>query len=103
MRLSKGFIPTLKEDPAGAEVISHRIMLKGGMVRLLAAGVYSYLPFLWKCLLKAQQIIREEMNAIGGQEFHYPALNPVDLWDETGRNSDFGAEETDGKKRKRNE
>ena len=69
MRLTKGFIPTLKEDPSGAEVISHRIMLKGGMVRLLAAGVYSYLPFLWRCLLKAQQIIREEMDAIGGQEF----------------------------------
>jgi prolyl-tRNA synthetase len=90
MRLTKGFIPTLKEDPSGAEVISHRIMLKGGMVRLLAAGVYSYLPFLWRCLLKAQQIIREEMDAIGGQEFLFPALNPLDLWDETGRNADFG-------------
>ena len=88
--MTKGFIPTLKEDPSGAEVISHRIMLKGGMVRLLAAGVYSYLPFLWKCLLKVQQIIREEMNAIGGQEFLFPALNPLDLWDETGRNADFG-------------
>lgn len=90
MRFSRGFIPTLKEDPAGAEVTSHRIMLKGGMVRLLAAGIYSYLPFLWKSLLKAQQIIREEMNAIGGQEFLFPALNPIDLWDETGRNDDFG-------------
>ncbi|MFC1627806.1 proline--tRNA ligase [Gemmatimonadota bacterium] len=90
MRLSTCFIPTLKEDPADAEVVSHRVMLKGGMVRPLAAGLYSYLPFLWKSLLKAMQIIREEMNAIGGQEFHFPALNPIDLWDETGRNEDFG-------------
>ncbi len=90
MRLSRSFIPTLKEDPSDAEVLSHRIMLRGGMVRLLAAGVYSYLPFIWRVMLKATQIIREEMNAIGGQEFHYPALNPLDLWDETGRNADFG-------------
>ncbi len=90
MRLSRSFIPTLKEDPADAEVLSHRVMMRGGMVRLLAAGVYSYLPLLWRVLLKAMQIIREEMNAIGGQEFHYPALNPLDLWDETGRNADFG-------------
>ncbi len=90
MRLSTSFIPTLKEDPSDAEVVSHRVMLKGGMVRLLAAGLYSYLPFLWKSLLKAMQIIREEMNAIGGQEFHFPALHPIDLWDETGRNEDFG-------------
>jgi prolyl-tRNA synthetase len=65
-------------------------MLKGGLIRLLAAGVYSYLPLLWRSLLKVQAIIRQEMNAIGGQEFHYPALNPQDLWDETGRNADFG-------------
>lgn len=90
MRLSTAFIPTLKETPSDAEVVSHRVMLKGGMVRLLAAGLYSYLPFLWKSLLKAMQIIREEMNAIGGQEFHFPALHPIDLWDETGRNEDFG-------------
>ena len=64
MRLSTAFIPTLKETPADAEVASHRIMLKGGMVRPLAAGIYSYLPFLWRSLLKIQQIIREEMNAI---------------------------------------
>lgn len=90
MRLRTAFIPTLKENPADAEVASHRIMLKGGFVRLLAAGVYSYLPFFWRSLLKVQAIVREEMNAIGGQEFFLPALNPQDLWDETGRNADFG-------------
>jgi prolyl-tRNA synthetase len=90
MRLSTAFIPTLKENPSDAEVASHRLMLKGGLIRLLAAGVYSYLPLLWRSLLKVQAIIRQEMNAIGGQEFHYPALNPQDLWDETGRNADFG-------------
>ncbi len=90
MRLNTAFIPTLKQDPSDAEVDSHRIMLKGGMVRQLAAGVYSYLPFFWKSLLKVQRIIREEMDAIGGQELHMPALNPQELWDETGRTSDFG-------------
>jgi prolyl-tRNA synthetase len=90
MRLSKAFIPTLKETPSDAEVVSHRVMLRAGMVRPLAAGVYSYLPLLWRALLKAQAIIRREMNAIGGQEFQLPALNPQDLWDETGRNADFG-------------
>ena len=90
MRLKTAFIPTLKENPADAEVASHRIMLKGGFVRLLAAGIYSYLPVFWKSLLKIQAIVREEMNAIGGQEFFLPALNPQDLWDETGRNADFG-------------
>jgi prolyl-tRNA synthetase len=90
MRLSSAFIPTLKEIPSDAEVVSHRVMLKGGMVRLLAAGIYSHLPLMWRVILKAQAIIRQEMNAIGGQEFHLPALNPQDLWDETGRNADFG-------------
>lgn len=90
MRLDNAFIPTLKQDPSDAEVDSHRLMLKGGMVRQLAAGVYSYLPFFWRSLLKVQQIIREEMDAIGGQELYMPALNPQELWDETGRTGDFG-------------
>ncbi len=85
MRLSKAFIPTLKEIPADANIPSHQLMLRSGMLRQLTAGVYSYLPLGYKAMLKAMQIVREEMNAIGGQEFYLPALNPESLWMETGR------------------
>jgi prolyl-tRNA synthetase len=85
MRWSEFFIPTLREDPADAEVISHRLLLRAGLVRQLAAGIYSYLPLAQRVILKIEQIAREEMNRIGGQEFYLPALNPRELWEETGR------------------
>ncbi len=85
MYWSKLFIPTLREDPAEAEVASHRLMLRAGYVRQLAAGVYSYLLLAQRSLLKIQKIIREEMEAIGAQEMHLPALNPADVWQESGR------------------
>lgn len=85
MYWSKLFIPTLREVPAEAEVASHRLMLRAGYVRQLAAGVYSYLLLAQRSLLKIQKIIREEMEAIGAQEMHLPALNPADIWQESGR------------------
>lgn len=85
MRWSQLFIPTLREDPADAEVASHRLLLRAGYIRQLSAGVYSYLYLGQRTALKIQQIIREEMNAIGGQEFFLPALNPGELWQQTGR------------------
>lgn len=92
MRLSNAFLPTLKEVPSDAVVTSHRLMLRAGLIRPLLAGVYSYLPFGWLAALRAIEIIREEMNRIGGQEFLLPALNPAELWDETGRREGFGPE-----------
>ncbi|MEX1277283.1 MAG: proline--tRNA ligase [Bacteroidota bacterium] len=85
MRFSKGFIPTQKEIPADATIPSHQLMLRAGLMRQLTAGVYVYLPLGYKAMLKAMEIVRQEMNAIGGQEFHLPALNPESLWIQTGR------------------
>jgi prolyl-tRNA synthetase len=85
MRWSQFFIPTLREDPADAEVVSHRLLLRAGLVRQLAAGIYSYLPLAWRVMTRIQNIIREEMNAVGGQEFLLPALNPREIWEESGR------------------
>jgi prolyl-tRNA synthetase len=85
MRFSKSFIPTQKETPADASIPSHQLMLRAGLMRQLTAGVYSFLPLGYRAMLKAMQIVREEMNAIGGQEFHFPALNPESLWIQTGR------------------
>lgn len=90
MRLSKYFIPTLKETPSDAVIPSHQLMLRGGMIRPLGAGVYSFLPLGYRIVKKVMQIIREEMDAIGGQEVHLPALNPLELWEETGRVKAFG-------------
>jgi len=90
MKLSKYFVPTLKEVPADATVTSHILMLRAGMIRMLSAGIYSFLPVGYLVVRKIAQIIREEMNAIGGQEFHLPALNPKEIWDETGRVEAFG-------------
>ena len=90
MRLSKYFIPTLKEIPSDALIPSHQLMLRAGMIRPLGAGVYSFLPLGYKIMKKVMDIIRDEMDAIGGQEFHLPALNPIELWEETGRVKSFG-------------
>ena len=85
MRWSKLFIPTLRENPAEAEVVSHQLLVRGGYIRQLAAGVYSHLFLSQRALLKITAIVREEMNAIGAQEFLLPALNPAEVWQESGR------------------
>ncbi|MEJ5351013.1 MAG: proline--tRNA ligase [Melioribacteraceae bacterium] len=90
MRLSKSFVPTLKEVPAEAVIPSHILMIRAGLVRQLSAGIYTWLPLGYKVIRKIMDIIREEMNAIGGQEFHYPALNPREIWEQTGRVEAFG-------------
>jgi prolyl-tRNA synthetase len=85
MRWSQYFIPTLREDPADAEVVSHRLLLRAGMVRQLSAGIYSYLPLAQRVSLKIMEILRQEMNRIGGQEFFLPALSPREILEESGR------------------
>lgn len=90
MRFSKAFIPTLREEPSEAEVASHRLMLRAGMIRLHASGVYSYLPLGWRVMRKVEGIIREEMERIGAQEFLLPSLSRRDLWERTGRWEEYG-------------
>jgi prolyl-tRNA synthetase len=92
MRLSRSLVPTLREDPADAEAISHKLMLRAGLVRQLAAGVYVWLPLGQRVLDKVNAIIREEMNAIGGQEMTMPVLQPAEIWRETGRWDAIGPE-----------
>src|SRR5713101_5225395 len=85
MLWSKLFIPTLRENPAEAEVVSHQLLLRAGYIRQLAAGIYNYLFLAQRSLLKIQQIVREEMDAIGAQEMFLPALHPAEVWQESGR------------------
>ena len=92
MRFSKLFIPTLKESPADAEVISHKLMVRAGMIRQLASGIYSILPLGLRVLRKVEQIIREEMNRIGGQEVFLPSIQPAELWVESKRWDFYGKE-----------
>ena len=92
MRWSRYFIPTLREDPADAEVVSHKLLLRAGAIRQLSAGIYSLLPLGQRIALKVMQILREEMNAIGGQEFFLPALHPAEIWQESGRWDAIGDE-----------
>lgn len=90
MRLSKTLIPTLKEAPAEAEIPSHILMVRGGYLRKVAAGVYSFLPLGWRVIHKVSRIIREEMNRAGGQEVFLPAVIPGELWQESGRWDQYG-------------
>jgi len=90
MRLSNYFVPTLKEVPNDAVVASHILMLRSGLIRMIGAGIYSFLPLGYRVIKNISEIIREEMDAIGGQEFHLPALNPKEIWEETGRVEAFG-------------
>ncbi|ADH84963.1 proline--tRNA ligase [Desulfurivibrio alkaliphilus] len=92
MRFSQLLLPTLKEDPAEAEVISHKLMLRGGFIRKLTAGVYSYLPLGLAAIRKVEQIVREEMNRAGAQELLLPMVQPADLWRESGRWEKYGPE-----------
>jgi prolyl-tRNA synthetase len=91
MLWSKLFIPTLRENPAEAEVPSHQLLLRGGYIRQLSAGIYNYLYLAHRSMLKIIQIVREEMDAIGAQEFLLPALNPAEVWQESGRWDIMGA------------
>ncbi|MDD5347370.1 MAG: proline--tRNA ligase, partial [Candidatus Omnitrophica bacterium] len=90
MYWSKAFIPTLKEAPQEAESVSHQLMLRAGLVRMLVSGVYSYLPYGLAALENIQKIIRGEMNASGANELLLPALQPLDLWQKTGRDKLLG-------------
>jgi prolyl-tRNA synthetase len=92
MRYSQMYIPTLKEKPAEAEVVSHQLMLRAGFIRKLTSGVYSYLPLGVRSLKKVEAIIREEMNRAGAQEVLLPALQPAELWQESGRWEKYGKE-----------
>ncbi len=85
MKQTEYFIPTLRESPADAVIPSHQLMVKSGLVRQVASGVFSFLPLGYKVLKKVIEILREEIDAIGGQEFLMPSLNPIDLWEQTGR------------------
>jgi prolyl-tRNA synthetase len=92
MRLTKSLVPTLREVPADADAKSHQLMVRAGLVRSLAAGIYVYLPLGQRVLDKINAIIREEMNAIGGQEITMPVLQPADIWQQSGRWEAIGAE-----------
>ena len=84
-RASQLFLPTLRDDPADAEAMSHKLLVRGGYIRQVSAGVWTFLPLGWRVHRKVEQIIREEMNAIGGQEMLMPVLTPAELWETTGR------------------
>jgi len=92
MRTSHYLLPTLKESPADAAIVSHQLMLRSGMIRKLASGLYSWLPLGLKVLRKAEAIVREEMNRSGGQELLMPAVQPAELWEESGRWQQYGPE-----------
>jgi prolyl-tRNA synthetase len=92
VRLSRYFLPTLKENPSEAQVVSHRLMLRAGMIRQSSAGIYSWLPLGYRTLRKVEQIVREEMDAAGCQEVLMPAIQPAELWRESGRYEDYGRE-----------
>jgi prolyl-tRNA synthetase len=92
MRMSQYFNRTLRQEPAEADTASHRLLLKAGLIQQVAAGVYAYLPMAWRTLRKIENIIREEMDAAGGQELFMPNLNPRELWEESGRWFSYGPE-----------
>ncbi|MDE1905873.1 MAG: proline--tRNA ligase [Rhodospirillales bacterium] len=92
MRLSKSLIPTLKETPAEAQIVSHRLMLRAGMVRQMASGIYAWLPLGQRVLSKIAQIVREEQDAAGAQEVLMPTIQSADLWRESGRYDAYGKE-----------
>ncbi|MEH2379693.1 MAG: proline--tRNA ligase [Nostoc sp.] len=85
MRLSQMLFVTLRDDPADAEIPSHKLLLRAGYIRRIGSGIYAYLPLMWRVLQKVSQIVREEMNATGAQECLLPQLQPADLWKESGR------------------
>ena len=92
MRLTQYFLPVLKENPKEAQIVSHRLMLRAGMIQQSSAGIYSWLPLGLKVLDKIEQIVREEQNAAGAHEIKMPTIQPAELWQESGRYDDYGLE-----------
>jgi prolyl-tRNA synthetase len=92
MRLSRSLVPTLKETPAEAQIVSHRLMLRAGLIRQTAAGIYAWLPVGFRVLQRIAQIVREEQDAIGAQEMLMPTIQPAELWRESGRYEGYGKE-----------
>src|SRR5699024_4231436 len=92
MKQSQIFIPTLRETPSDAEVASHQLMLRAGFIRQISAGIYTYMPLAWRVIKKIENIIREELDAVGGTEMLLPTLIPADLWRESGRFDTYGPE-----------
>src|SRR2546430_4153846 len=84
-RASQLFLPTLREDPADAEAVSHKLLVRGGFIRQLAGGLWTFMPLGWRVHRKIEQIIREELDAFGAQEIFMPVLTPAELWEATGR------------------
>src|SRR5512142_2770873 len=84
-RASKLFLPTLRDAPSDAEAASHKLLVRGGFIRQVGAGLWSFLPLGWRVHMRIEQIIREEIDAIGGQEMLAPTLTPAELWEQTGR------------------
>src|SRR5690349_24241084 len=84
-RASELFLPTLRDDPADADAVSHKLLARGGFIRQIGAGLWTFMPLGWRVHRRIEQIIREEMNAIGAQEMLMPVLTPVELWEATGR------------------
>lgn len=92
MKMSKLFVQTLREFPSDAEVVSHKLLVRGGYIRKLASGIYNYLPLMWKVLKKIENIVREEMDNAGAQELLMPFVQPQELWEESGRWEVYGKE-----------
>src|SRR6202049_1134751 len=92
MRLSAYFLPLIRENPAAAEIVSHRLMLRAGMIRQSSAGIYCWLPLGFRVLQKVEQIVREEQDRSGAQEVLMPTIQPAELWKESGRYDDYGKE-----------
>ena len=84
-RASELFLPTLREDPADAEAASHKLLVRGGFIRQVAGGLWTFMPLGWRVHRKIEQIIREELDAFGAQEIFMPVLTPAELWEATGR------------------
>src|SRR6266566_4285751 len=92
MRLSEYFLPLLRENPSEAQIVSHRLMLRAGMIRQSSAGIYSWLPLGLRVLKRVEQIVREEQDRAGAQEILMPTIQPAELWRESGRYDDYGKE-----------
>jgi len=90
MRFTRTFIPTVKEVPADAEIPSHQLMIRAGFMRKVASGTYTYLPAGWRSLRKIMDIVRQEMDAAGALEVTVPMVQPLELWQQTGRDVDYG-------------
>ena len=90
MRASQFYLPTLKEAPAEADVVSQQLMLRAGLIKKISAGIYSWMPIGLRTLRRVEQVVREEMNAAGALETYLPHVVPAELWQETGRWDKFG-------------